>query len=58
LFEMHGIDLAQVRLLCVRAKSSFCAAFGPLSARIVDCDAPGPASADLASLPFRVRRPR
>lgn len=52
-FAAQGIDLAQVRLLCVKAKNHFRAAFEPLCARIVDVDCPGPASADLRSLPFR-----
>lgn len=55
-FALHGIDLAQTRLLCVKAKNHFRAAFGSLCAVIVDADAPGPASLDLASLPLR--RPR
>lgn len=52
-FDLHGIDLAQTRLLCVKAKNHFRAAFEPLCARIIDCDTPGPASADLSHLPFR-----
>ena len=57
-FELHGIDLAHTKLLCVKAKNNFRAAFEPLCSRIIDCDALGPASADFASLPFRVLRPR
>lgn len=57
-FDLHGIDLSQTRLLCVKAKNGFRAAFEARCARIIDCDAPGPASADLASLPFRTLRPR
>ncbi len=52
-FELHGIDLANTRLLCVKAKNRFRAAFAPLCAQIIDCDAPGPATADLRALPFR-----
>jgi microcystin degradation protein MlrC len=52
-FAAHDIDLAGVRLLCVKAKNHFRAAFEPLCTRIVDADCPGPASADLRSLPFR-----
>lgn len=56
-FAAHGIDLAAVRLLCVKAKNHFRAAFEPLCTAIVDVDCPGPASADLCTLPFRrVRR--
>jgi microcystin degradation protein MlrC len=52
-FELHGIDLAATRLLCVKAKNRFRAAFRPLCVRIIDCDAPGPATADLRALPFQ-----
>jgi len=57
-YALHGINLSQTRLLCVKAKNHFRAAFEPLCTRIIDCDSPGPASADLASLPFRTLRPR
>ena len=57
-YALHGINLSQTRLLCVKAKDHFRAAFEPLCTRIIDCDSPGPASADLASLPFRTLRPR
>jgi microcystin degradation protein MlrC len=57
-FELHGIDLANTRLLCVKATNHFRAAFEPLCARIIDCDSPGPATADMASLPFRNLRIR
>jgi microcystin degradation protein MlrC len=52
-FELHGIDLAATRLLCVKAKNHFRAAFADRLAKIVDVDAPGPAAADLARLSFR-----
>jgi microcystin degradation protein MlrC len=52
-FELHGIDLARTRLLCVKAKNHFRAAFAPSLSAIVDIDAPGPASLDLTRLPFR-----
>ncbi len=51
-FEALGIDLQQVRLLCVKAKNHFHAAFAPLCAAIIEVDAPGPAMADLSRLPF------
>jgi microcystin degradation protein MlrC len=54
-FALHGVDLSAVRLLCVKAKNHFRAAFAPLCSTIVDADAPGPASLDLASLPLRRR---
>ena len=52
-FELHGIDLAATRLLCVKAKNHFRAAFGPLCAKIIDVDAPGPACLDFTRLPYR-----
>lgn len=55
-FALHGIDLDQVRLLCVKAKNHFRAAFLPLCAAIIDVDAPGPAALDLRLLPFRHAR--
>ena len=52
-FDLHGIDLAATRLLCVKAKNHFRAAFGPLCAKIIDVDAPGPACLDFTRLPYR-----
>ena len=52
-FALHGIDLAAARLLCVKAKNHFRAAFGPLCSAIIDIDAPGPASPDLSRYQFR-----
>lgn len=52
-FNLHGIDPAQVRLMCVKAKNHFRAAFLPLVAAIIDVDCPGPAAADLGTLPRR-----
>jgi microcystin degradation protein MlrC len=56
-FALHGIDLARTRLLCVKAKNHFRAAFRDRCAAIIDVDCPGPAAADLRTLPFRNRRP-
>jgi microcystin degradation protein MlrC len=52
-FALHGIDLDSIRLLCVKAKNHFRAAFGQRCAEIIDCDAPGPACIDLSKLPRR-----
>jgi microcystin degradation protein MlrC len=52
-FHLHGVDLAHVRILAAKAKNHFRAAFGPVCARVVDVDTPGPATADMTSLPFR-----
>jgi microcystin degradation protein MlrC len=56
-FTLHGIDLARTRLLAVKAKNHFRAAFQDACAAIVDVDCPGPAAADLRTLPFRNVRP-
>ena len=52
-FELHGVDLTKVRLLCVKAKNHFRAAFGPLCSAIIEIDAPGPAGFDPRQYPFR-----
>ncbi|HVF63354.1 MAG TPA: M81 family metallopeptidase [Casimicrobiaceae bacterium] len=51
-YALHGIDLNALRLLCVKAKNHFRAAFADRCVAIIDCDAPGPASVTLATLPF------
>jgi len=55
-FALHGIELGSTRLLCVKAKNHFRAAFEPLCAAIIDVDCPGPASANPSALPFRHAR--
>lgn len=50
-FILHGIDPFAVRLLVVKAKNHFRAAFAPRTQAIIDVDCAGPAAADLASLP-------
>ncbi|HZE60527.1 MAG TPA: M81 family metallopeptidase [Burkholderiales bacterium] len=52
-FRLHGIDLARTDLVCAKAKNHFRAAFGAVFDPIVEVDTPGPAPAELASLPFR-----
>ena len=52
-YALHGVDLNSLRLLCVKAKNHFRAAFAERCVRIIDCDAPGPACQDLSQLPFR-----
>ena len=57
-FALHRIDLTALRLLCVKAKNHFRAAFASRCIEIIDCDAPGPAAVDLTRLPFRNIRGR
>ncbi len=52
-FTLHGIELAQVGLLCVKAKNHFRAGFTPLTRAIIECDAPGPAAASLTHYKFK-----
>lgn len=56
-FALHGIDLGRTRLLAVKAKNHFRAAFQERCAAIIDVDCPGPAAADLRTLPFRNVKP-
>ena len=56
-FRLHGINLAEVDLVCAKAKNHFRAAFGAVFDPIVEVDTAGPAAADLTRLPWRhVRR--
>ncbi|MBB5214518.1 M81 family metallopeptidase [Parapusillimonas granuli] len=52
-YALHGVDPARLRLLCVKAKNHFRAAFAERCIDIIDCDVPGPACQDLTRLPFR-----
>jgi microcystin degradation protein MlrC len=52
-FDLHGIDPRSLRLLCVKAKNHFRAAFREVCAEIIDVDTPGPASVDLRRLRYR-----
>ncbi|NYT37024.1 M81 family peptidase [Allopusillimonas soli] len=52
-YAMNGLDLTVLRLICVKAKNHFRAAFADRCVEIIDCDAPGPACQDLSKLPFR-----
>ena len=53
LLALHGIDIAEIALICAKAKNHFRAAYLPLLTAIIDTDAPGPAALDIASFPFR-----
>ncbi|MGB3068821.1 MAG: M81 family metallopeptidase [Ottowia sp.] len=52
-FALHGIDLDASRLLCVKAKNHFRAAFLERCSAIIDTDIPGPSALDLNLLPFK-----
>ncbi|HVI89446.1 MAG TPA: MlrC C-terminal domain-containing protein, partial [Dongiaceae bacterium] len=52
-FALHGIDLAEIGLLCVKAKNHFRAAFTPITSTIIEIDAPGPASPNIRHYKYR-----
>jgi microcystin degradation protein MlrC len=52
-YALHGIDLERTRLLCVKSKNHFRAAFQERCAAIIQVDCPGPAAANLKLLPFK-----
>lgn len=52
-YDLHHVNLGQLRLLCVKAKNHFRAAFQSRCVAIIDVDAPGPACLDLRLLPFK-----
>ncbi|MBM3492293.1 MAG: M81 family metallopeptidase [Alphaproteobacteria bacterium] len=52
-FGLHGIDVAGLRLLGVKAKNHFRGSFAPLCKGFVEVDTPGPAAIDLRALPYR-----
>lgn len=52
-FALHGIDLAKIGLLCVKAKNHFRAGFTELTRCIIECDSPGPAGVTLEQYDFR-----
>ncbi|MCW5752124.1 MAG: M81 family metallopeptidase, partial [Alphaproteobacteria bacterium] len=51
--ELHRLPLDRIRLLCVKAKNHFRAAFAPHCAQVLEVDTPGPAGIDLGRLPYR-----
>lgn len=55
-FELHGIEVRALRLLCVKGKNHFRGAFAPLCRGFVEVDTPGPAGIDLSALPYRFAR--
>ena len=51
-YHLHGIAIENERLLLVKAKNHFRAAFAAICAEIIDIDAPGPACLDMRMLPY------
>lgn len=52
-YRIHGISFPEYKLLGVKAKNHFRAAFAEVFDLIIDIDAPGPAVLDFTSLPFK-----
>lgn len=58
LYLSQGLDPGQAVLVFVKSPSHFRVSFGPLAARILLADTPGPTRADVRGLPYRqVTRP-
>lgn len=53
-FTLHGIDLATLGVLAVKAKNQFRAGFRESFREMIDIDAPGPATFDFSALPWKV----
>jgi microcystin degradation protein MlrC len=57
-FRSHGIELTRLRVIGLKGKGHFRAAFEPIARRVVLVEGPGITGADLSRLPFRhIRRP-
>ncbi|MBM1221111.1 M81 family metallopeptidase [Ponticoccus sp. SC2-23] len=58
MYLSQGLDPAAASLVFVKSPSHFRESFGPLAARILLADTPGPTRADIGQLPYRrVTRP-
>ena len=58
MFLSQGLDPAGAALVFVKSPAHFRASFGPLAARILIADTPGPTAPDMRRIPFtRVTRP-
>jgi microcystin degradation protein MlrC len=57
-FRVHGIDPTRLRVIALKGKGHFRAAFEPIVDTVVLVEGPGITGADLSRLPFaHVRRP-
>jgi microcystin degradation protein MlrC len=57
-FRRHGIEPARLRVIGLKGKGHFRAAFEPIASRVILVEGPGITGADLTRLPFRhIRRP-
>lgn len=56
-FRQLGLDISDAKIIVAKSPVGFRAAYEPIAAGIVLCEAPGPACSDLSSLSFQ-RRPK
>jgi microcystin degradation protein MlrC len=58
MYESQGLPLRDAALVFVKSPSHFRQSFGPLAARILVANTPGPTAPDMTRIPFtRVTRP-
>jgi microcystin degradation protein MlrC len=58
IFRAHGIEPTERRVIALKGKGHFRAAFEPIAERVILVEGPGISGADLSRLPFRkIRRP-
>jgi microcystin degradation protein MlrC len=58
IFRAHGIEPTARRVIALKGKGHFRAAFEPIAERVILVEGPGISGADLSRLPFRkIRRP-
>ncbi len=58
IFRSHGIEPTRLRLIGLKGKGHFRAAFEPIASRVILVEGPGITGADLSRLPFaHIRRP-
>jgi len=58
IFRRHGIEPTEKKILVVKSRGHFRAAYEPFAKEIIEVDAPGVASPNLKQFPYRhVRRP-
>jgi microcystin degradation protein MlrC len=58
LFTHLGVELEKKRIICVKSTNHFHAAFAPIAAQVLYCDAGGPLPRDVRKVPYRrIQRP-
>src|SRR5262249_45023009 len=57
-FRAHGIDPTRRRVIALKGKGHFRAAFAPIASRVILVEGPAITGSDLSRLPFKsIRRP-